>query len=400
MRGSRRAWWFWLLLSLFLVGATNGRVDPETNRIRLLMIGEINAEHQSATAYMVADPKVDLALIPAGDLTDVKTSKRFVRIYVPRTKNQLTDGFDAIELFDFVPYILEDQHIQWMRDAVRDFGFGLALTEMGWYSVTDWTGNDAAAWMASALYEAYPVDLVVEKQNLDSAYMDITEETSLVGLPGFESTAMTGVTHHGIEIARPGSTVHTIWRVGKEDAIVSGSYGSGRTLMIPMGWDNVPRGTQVGWYYFVDFVLNHAYFIAQVKVPEDLEVIHELRSGFVLYHEQKSMTSSLMEFVDKFGANTGPVEEMLGELEAQKEEAEYLYLTDDYAGAFESLTQVLDGFQEISEEAVKIRERALMWVYIIEWFAVTGTLIVCGTVVWSLMVRRSHYREVAVTRAR
>ena len=363
------------------------------------MIGEIKAEHQTATAFMLSDPKADLTLIPAGDIADVQTSKKFVRIYIPRTEQKLTEGFDVIELFDFVPYILETQHFQWIRDAVHDHGLGLALTEMGWYSVTDWTGNDAGAWMATVVYDAYPVDLVLNKQNMDTAYMDIKQTDPLVDLPDFEKTPMTGVLHHGIEVARPGSTVIAVWRAGQEDAIVAGTYGQAKTLMIPMGWDNVPTETRK-WYYYVDFVLNHLYFVAQVKIPEDLAEIHELRTDFVEYYDQKAMASSLLEFVDKFGANTRPLEAMLGDLDLEKKQAENLYLRDDYAGALDVMAEVLAGFQTVSDEAVRVRERALLWVYIIEYLVVTGTSAIVGSVLWALMVRRRLYKEVAVTRAR
>jgi len=395
-----------ILITLFCLtilsaaaGEVHGRTDPATNRVRCMMIGETKAEHQTATAIMIADPKIDLTLIPAGDVADVKTSKKFVRIYMPRTKDQLVEQYDVIELFDFVPYVLETQHIHWMRDAVLQNGVGLALVEMGWYGVTDWTGNDAAAWMASVIYEAYPCDLVIGKQNLDSVYMDIKQRTPLVDLPDFERTSMTTVAHHGIQIARPGSVVHTVWRTGKEDAIVSGTYGLGATLMIPMGWDNVPSATRVNWFYFVDFVLNHAYFVAQVRIPEDLQMIHRLRESFVRYYDERAMADSLLEFVDKFGANTRPVETMLLGLEKEKKEAEYLYLRDEYERASDAMEGVLDGFRRISEEAVKIRQRALLWVYITEYLAVTGTSILAGSLVWTLMVRRRLYREVSVTRA-
>jgi hypothetical protein len=388
-----------LVLLLCMTGV-RARVDPATNRIRMLMIGETTAEHQTATSYMFADPKIDLRLVPAGDIADPRTSQRFMRIYFPRSKEKLIEGFDVIELFDFVPYILDDSHITWMRDAIRDEGLGLALTEMGWYDVSDWTGNDAGAWMATVIYEAYPVDLVLGVQNADTPFMKIQEETPLVDLPEFERTQLTGVSHHGLQIARPGSVVHTVWKSSKEDAIVSGEFGAGASLMIPMGWDNVPRTTEVGWFYYVDFVLNHAYFVAQAKVPEDLEVIHALRASFVRYRDERSVLTSLMEFVDKFGANTKVLEEMIAVIEEEKEGAEYLYLTDDYSAAWETMNGVLDRFNEISDEAVKIRERALLWVYITEWFVVTGTMIICGSVLWALMIRRRLYREVAVTRRR
>ncbi len=391
---------FFLFTAIIAPYQAHGRVDPSTSKIRMLMIGETKAEHQTATSYILADPKIDLTLVPAGDIADPQTSKRFIRIYIPRSMEKLVEGFDVVELFDFVPYILDDRHITWMRDAIRDNGIGLALTEMGWYDVSDWTGNDAGAWMATVLYEAYPVDLVLGVQNADTALMEIREENPLVDLPEFERIPLTDVTHHGLQIARPGSVVQTVWKASQEDAIVSGEFGSGATLMIPMGWDNVPRSTEVGWFYYVDFVLNHAYFVAQVKVPEDLEVIHALRASFVRYQDEKSVLTSLMDFVDKFGANTRVLEGMISGAEEEKGRAEYLYLTDDYSGAWETMNGVLDRFNEISEEAVKIRERALLWVYITEWFAVTGTMIVCGSVLWALMIRRRLYKEVSVTRRR
>jgi hypothetical protein len=151
--------------------------------------------------------------------------------------------------------------------------------------------------------------------------------------------------------------------------------------------------------HYVDFVLNHVYFLAQVKIPEDLQLIHQLRASFYEYFDQMAMTSGLLEFIDKFGANTRPVEEMLLESEAMKEDAELLYLRDDYSGAWESMSAVMERFDRISQESVKIKDRALMWVYMTEWLAVMGTLAICGSIIWALMVKRRLYKEVSVTRS-
>jgi len=56
-------------------------------------------------------------------------------------------------------------------------------------------------------------------------------------------------------------------------------------------------------------------------------------------------------------------------------------------------------FSKLSERLVELKERALLWIYAVEWIAVTATGLFCGSVVWSLMVRRRMYREVQVTRA-
>ena len=45
-----------------------------------------------------------------------------------------------------------------------------------------------------------------------------------------------------------------------------------------------------------------------------------------------------------------------------------------------------------------MKDRALMWIYIIEWFTVTATLFISGFLLWTLMVRRRLYGEVGVTR--
>ncbi len=388
-----------ILLSTLPVGLGAARVDPATGRIRMLMIGETGAKNQEATYFLLSDPMVDLTIIPAGDVADVQTSKRFVRIYVPRTQERLISGFDVLELFDFVPYVLVDKHIHWMRDGVRDNGMGLALVEMGWYSVTDWTGNDAAAWMATVIYEAYPCDLVVGKQNAATFFMDIILPDPLVDLPDFEKVQLTGVGQHGIQKARGGSKVYTVWRTGKEAAIVGGSYGSGTTLMIPMGWDNVPDITEA-WDYYVDLVLNHAYYVANVPLPEDVDLARRVRLAFSDYVTRRSLASSLIDFIGKFGANTVGIEEAIVALEEDKGRAERLYIQGDYEGAWDHLEDVLEGFRALSEESMKLKQRAFLWIYLVEWLAVTGTLLVCGTLLWSLMVRRRLYRQVSITRAK
>jgi len=61
--------------------------------------------------------------------------------------------------------------------------------------------------------------------------------------------------------------------------------------------------------------------------------------------------------------------------------------------------QVLEGLRKISDEAVRIRRRALLWVYFTEYLAVTGTRILTRSLAWTLMVKRHLYGEVSVTRA-
>jgi hypothetical protein len=54
----------------------------------------------------------------------------------------------------------------------------------------------------------------------------------------------------------------------------------------------------------------------------------------------------------------------------------------------------------LTAEAVKLKDQALLWVYISEWLAVTSTSIFAGFTLWTLMVRRRKYRTTRSTRLR
>ena len=377
----------------------SAKVDPETSRIRLLVIGECTLYEPYFVTQFRTDPKIDLVtVITAGDQASPRDTAKYIRIFMPRTRERFLSGIDALELFDFVPWVLQDYHIHWIHDAVKDHGFGMVLVEMGWYpSYKDtYTSNDPEAWMKTVLYQAYPVDLIMYKQNKPSTFLDIVENTGVVNMPGFEETPIGGVA--GLTAARPGSLTHARYRVGKEPAIVSKTYGEGITLTLPTGWDVMNFDTQRNWKYFVDFVLNHVYFVADVPVPEDPELAHSVRALLGNYIEQKSLTVSFIDFIAKFGANTVQLERRLGKLEEEKKQAESLYLESDYEGARQAIAAVMEQFVEIEEESVRIRRRALMWIYITEWIAVTGASMLCGFILWTLMVRKRLYREVKTTK--
>ena len=389
-----------LVLALILTQPTiSSRVDPESNRIRLLVIGECTQYDPYFVTQFPTDPKINLAaVITAGDRASPRETSRYLRIFMPRTWERFISEVDALEFFDFVPWVLQDFHIQWFHDAIRDEGVGMALVEMGWYpSYKDrYTSNDPEAWMNTVLYQSYPVDLIMHQQNRGSVFLKIVENTSVVSMPGFEKQYLGGTA--GLTVARPGSLLHAVYATGGEPAIVSKEYGQGITLTLPTGWDVMGTEVQRNWRYFIDFVLNHIYFISDVPVPEDPELAHGMRALLSNYIEQKSLTMSFIDFIAKFGANTASLERKLGELEKQKKEAENLYLQSDYHGAKEAITEVMGQFVDIESESVKIRRRALMWIYITEWITVTGTSMFAGFIIWTLMVKRRLYKEVKTTR--
>lgn len=61
------------------------------------------------------------------------------------------------------------------------------------------------------------------------------------------------------------------------------------------------------------------------------------------------------------------------------------------------MLESLELFSRAEEVARREKNIALMWVYVIEWLVTVSTFFIAGFVLWSLMVRRRLYREVAKT---
>jgi hypothetical protein len=79
-------------------------------------------------------------------------------------------------------------------------------------------------------------------------------------------------------------------------------------------------------------------------------------------------------------------------------DAKQHYLDQEYPQASSLLEDVLDEMESLLDEALRLKDQALVWIYLIEWMTVTGVFLVAGFTLWTLMVRRRLYREVAVTR--
>ena len=374
--------------------------ETHQGRVSVLLIGEFHKIDDTSWPMMRSDPRLVLTLVPAGDLTSPDLTARFVRIYMPRRYEDLYEKFDVVYHFDFVPQALTDIQITWIHDAIRDQGLGFAMAEMGWYPSGDyWSGNDAEGWMNTILYQAYPCDIVIGWRK-GARCFEKAIDSPLVDLPGFEQAPL-GI-GGGLHIARAGSTVHAYFKPKEKGvpAMVTGTYGTGKTFMTPTAWDLLPSIISYEWPFFIDFVVNPLYFVSGTPIPEDLLVVHKLRKSFLEYNTDKRMVVSLIEFLDKWGVSVRTVEGMLEEAGELRRSAEVAYLSNDYEQALGIVEDATAGILEILESSGKLKKQALFWVYLIEWSVVTGTLMISGTVLWFLMMRRGLYKEIGVTSSR
>jgi hypothetical protein len=107
---------------------------------------------------------------------------------------------------------------------------------------------------------------------------------------------------------------------------------------------------------------------------------------------------SIIDFTEKFGASTEGIQDEIQELEGMYKDARELYFDGDHQGTEEVMQGAFLAFIEAEEEARRMKDRALVWVYAIEWLATTATLMISSIALWSLMVRRRLYQVVDTTR--
>jgi hypothetical protein len=106
-----------------------------------------------------------------------------------------------------------------------------------------------------------------------------------------------------------------------------------------------------------------------------------------------------MEFADRFGANVGGLWTRIDHVGGMREEAERAYLDQEYLEATRIIEDAKVEINALAGDAIQLKDRALLWTYLIEWFAVAGTLIISGELLYLVMIRRRLYRESGITRA-
>jgi hypothetical protein len=133
-------------------------------------------------------------------------------------------------------------------------------------------------------------------------------------------------------------------------------------------------------------------------VPQDLALVQITRSKILEFATRRSLLLSLLVFCESFGANTQTITVELEEVDQLAAQALPHYLEQSFEDALETYEGALEMMKDLEGEVMRLKRRALVWVYTIEWLTITATALVCGVILWSLMVRRTLYRQVRYTR--
>ncbi len=166
-------------------------------------------------------------------------------------------------------------------------------------------------------------------------------------------------------------------------------------MAISYGWQDT---NYLAWEYYGDFSSNMMIYLDRRPVPQDVDLVHSVRSKAFEIRTRSSLLLNLLEFIESFGANTQGVMKDIDSINDMITEARQHYTELRFEEVLETYREAGELLAMVEEQGVTLKDRALLWVYVIEWLAVTGTMLAAGFILWSLMVRRRLWREIAVTK--
>lgn len=394
-----------VLLALAFMAAVPGREprqDPATKRVRVLYIGDYVGGDTPARV-LEQEPLLSVGGVPATlAWYQEKFIQKFMRIYMPRTYQSMTSGNDVIVFSDAGVRLFEPKHMTWFRDGVVNDGMGLVMIG-GVESFGAEPGRPA--WIGTTVADILPVEGVFQSFNpaTGSAAIVNSDDEFIESLPWetFVPPFNTFYRFNDLNL-KDGATLLAVMRVGKQESpfLVTWAQGGGQTFA--MGADWTPQGGVefMKWDYYGDYASNLMLYLAAVEVPSEHELRHVYKSYIKTYEEQRVLLVGTIDFIEKFNANTKALSEDIGENEARRKESERLYIEQDFQKAVDMMEESIRRIEELTEDSLKLRERALLWVYVIEYLVVTATSLIAGVTLYTLMVRRRLYREVEITRGR
>jgi hypothetical protein len=400
-----------VLVALVCLGPATASPEP----IAVLMVGQVFPYETPVAGWLENDPAFEYVVVPVrrdtGGWTNYpeEEARRYVRLYFPRTYGSLLS-------YDFLCYVdtyfahLAGTQIDMMYRAISEEGVGGLSTLGGGIS---WVPEYRQSWVSSRVGSAFPTDYVQPPDQVNYIYdFRIAVSDSASPAPVFGPFLALGIEEQlGRQaaelVAKEGSNTHATLRAPGAEGMpfaVDWRYGRGTTWSIAtdiqtdynLFWTQ--WGTGHGFQYAMDLFLNIVLHASGREVLQDILRFHEVREKFSIYRETKSMLSSLLDFVEAFGANRQALDREMEEVEVTYEEARALYVEQDIEAASDAMDAVFEELDRISGLSIRLKNNALLWIYLIEWISVTGALMVSGSILWTLMVRRRAYRSIGTTR--
>jgi hypothetical protein len=364
-----------------------------------------------ARGWILVEPSLEGTIVPTRESGSVTMNDvvRLMRMYFPRTFDELI-SYDFLLLAQVSMGYISPRQAQWMYDGIADHGLGGANTR----SVMSMNNYQSIPWAESIISEAFPNDawaVIMSPHYVGpGGPLVVNDDESLPPvMRPFKTEIERLFPAYGglLTVPRRGSRIHS-WlktdligyaypRPGYIPHLFEWDYQEGRTFTImDMLYDAFWR-TDVN-SFALDIMVNVIWRGSDRPLPQDAMQVHVLRDKLRNLVREKLVVLSIFDFAEKSGANTAGAYRELEDLQGRKSEVDGMYLTGEFDLAFSAAEELSVDLGALAERAVRLKDQAMAWVYAIEWLAVTSTLLVCGMVVWGLMIRRRLYREAGSTR--
>lgn len=401
----------WVFAFVLLTTSAPSTLSLEDGRIGVLYVGCI--ARAQPFWMMRSDPLFRITFVqatirdfmsygpmPAMSEADVH---RMVRLYMPRTLTYLVDNFDVTVLFEANIYAV-GPHIDKLAKGTYEGGLGMMMAG-GWQSFGAFAGY--SPWGETSVGQLLPTEDVLstwDESMVQRLVIDEPDNELISSIPWNKNDPALsgGIWHHNRVTVRPGAELL---------AHVESGSGYDDPLMVTWELPNGPRTFSLTsescrlvaiwanrWEFAYDYASNLMIYLDDRPVPQDIALVHAARSKMFEVNTKRSLLSTLVEFCESFGANTQGMIERFEEMDAVISEALPHYFELRFDEMLETYREVDGMLEQAEDEAVKLKNRTLFWVFVIEWFVVTGTIMACGFVLWSLMIRRRLYREIRTTR--
>ncbi len=338
---------------------------------------------------------------------------RMIRLYMPRSYHDLTSRFDVLIMANANREAVTPHNTEMLARGVREGGMGFVMCG-GWesfggaFSRPSWGDTSIGALLPT---NDVPGTYVLQPAGDLRLIIDKPDNEFIKSIPWDPTQPFMTNFEHNIVTAKEGANVlaHVESTFFKDHpGMVTWEIEGGvRTFAIT--GEIIGPGSEPGqvhtmcyrggpWKYAIDFGCNLMIYLDRRPVPQDVELVHAVRSIMFDTSTRRTLLVGLLEFCDSFGANTDRIVSKMDEAQDLISAAIPSYLELRFEEVLEAYEKVGAMLLQIEEEAVRLKNRTLTWVYAIEWMAVTGTSLVCGVVLWSLMIRRRFYREVQTTK--
>jgi hypothetical protein len=387
-----------------------------SDRIRTLLIGQVVPETCPLQLWFDSEPLVDYTMVPTKVYWSMgyDDAKRFIKIYFPRNRAQT----EAYDFFMFVnPYFepFTPNQVENMRSAIVEGGSG-AFQTLGGITI-NWADLNTP-WLQSTLAPIFPNDpdaaLVWEQNKVGNLpYKVILEEDESLApvLKAFKPLGIEETPGYWTIVLMVPQEGATVWAraVGAYPGVLDGDppwllswrFGEGMTWSVaddldcPWWWGIFQPSEQ---RYGLDILMNIILHSLDRPLPKDVVLVNAVRQSFMSYIDAASRLTSVLDFVEKFGANTNRLMDDREKIDLTLQAAKESYMDGFYEEALVGSRDAIDSLLGLEEDAIDLKRQALAWVYVIEWTSVTGTGMLVGVAVYLLMVRRRLYRQVGVTR--